>query len=421
MMLSTKARRVSVGARAGNARRSALRRGCGERFRTWAGRAWPIARGRGPGKPGTHARGAGARPEGSRDADARKFGPEGRFADARGPAFSAWLGPANGTAAGLGDRRCVSGSAYALGLPCSGEPGKLETPMPEGSLRPGAGDARPRGDPLGPKVGSTPGGSGRELLPRPGEGRRPEIRLRERPAPLGAFEMRLPNTPQPPARKPSGEKFRPAPSPGPADRGKQRREPPAFRAARGRPRQCFKALTPGSLPLPRGWGPRTALPQDSATGAAAPGMPTRWACPVPGNRESSPDGSGAKPGGTRDAYPRGSKCRRRGSSSGEPQPEGGPEGVQTDPKTPEQHSLPRDFPKAQHPALNPRPRQAVSRQRPQEARREKKRTKQSCSVRLPDCYSAAFCAASARASASLARASASFRFAAASFSFASAS
>ena len=64
---------------------------------------------------------------------------------------------------------------------------------------------------------------------------------------------------------------------------------------------------------------------------------------------------------------------------------------------------------------------ASSRQRPQEARREKKRTKQFCSVRLPDCYSAAFCAASARASASLARASASFRFAAASFSFASAS
>ena len=82
-MLSTKARRVSVGARAGNARRSALRRGCGERFRTWAGKVWPIARGRGPGEPGTHARGAGARPEGSRESDARKFGPEGHFADAR--------------------------------------------------------------------------------------------------------------------------------------------------------------------------------------------------------------------------------------------------------------------------------------------------------------------------------------------------
>ena len=190
---------------------------------------------------------------------------------------------------------------------------------------------------------------------------------------------------------------------------------------RGDRGQCFKALTPGSLPFPRGWGPRTALPQDSATGAAAPGMPTRWACPAPVNREDSPDGSGARPGETRNAYPRGSRRRRRGSSSGEPQPEGDPKKVRTCLKAPEQHSLPRDFPKAQHPALNPRPRQAVRRQRPQEARREKKRTKQSCSVRLPDCYSAAFCAASARASASLARASASFRFAAASFSFASAS
>ena len=82
-------------------------------------------------------------------------------------------------------------------------------------------------------AGTLARGSGRELPRRPGEGRRPEVRLRERPAPLGVFGMRLPKTPQPPARKPSGEKFRPAPSPGPADRGKQRREPPAFRAARG--------------------------------------------------------------------------------------------------------------------------------------------------------------------------------------------
>ena len=318
MMLSTKARRVSVGARAGNARRSALR---------------PRMRGAVPnvGREGL-AGSSGARPGGTRNA-------------------------------------CPRGRS-----PTRGESGC----------------------------------------------RRPEIRLRERPAPLGTFGMRMPKTPQPPARKPSGEKFRTAPSPGPADRGKQR-EPPAFRAARGRPGQCLKPMTPGSLPFPRGWGPRTALPQDSATGAAAPGVPTRWAFPVPGNREDSPEGSGARPGETRNAYPRGSRRRRRGNSSGEPQPESGPEGVQTDSKTPEQTSLPRDFPKAQHPALNPRPRQAVRRQRPQEARREKKRTKQSCSVRLPDCYSAAFCAASARASASLARASASFRFAAVSFSFASAS
>ena len=57
--------------------------------------------------------------------------PEGRpgavfqGADAGEPAFAAGLGPANGIAAGLGDRRCGSGSAYALGLPCSGEPGRL--------------------------------------------------------------------------------------------------------------------------------------------------------------------------------------------------------------------------------------------------------------------------------------------------------
>ena len=281
----------------------------------------------------------------------------------------------------------------------------------------GGGDARPRGDPLGPKVGSTPEaragsfpeGRGKADARKFGSGNG----LRR-----SAFGMRLLKTPQPPARKPSGEKFRPAPSPGPADRGKQR-EPPAFRAARGRPGQCFKAPTSGSLPLPRGWGPRMALPQDSATGAAAPGMPTRWACPVPGNRKDSPDGSGARPGGTRNAYPRGSKRRGQVSSSGEPQPEGGPEEVQTATK-----NAGAVFPApglSESATLCPESAAASSRQRPQEARREKKRTKQSCSVRLPDCYSAAFCAASARASASLARASASFRFAAASFSFASAS
>ena len=181
MMLSTKARRVSVGARAGNARRSALRRGCGERFRTWAGKAWPIARGRGPGEPGTHARGAGARPEGSRESDARKFGPEGHFADARsaeapspGPARAAGLGPGRRVPQDS-EGRCGSGNADALGLPCSGEPGKLETPMPEGSLRPGPGThargairsarrsgARPRlGPGASPKAGGrpTPGNS----------------------------------------------------------------------------------------------------------------------------------------------------------------------------------------------------------------------------------------------------------------------
>ena len=257
--------------------------------------------------------------------------------------------------------------------------------------------------------------------PDPRGGRRPEIRLRERPAPLGTFGMRLPKTPQPPARKPSGEKFRPAPSPCPAARGKQRREPPAFRAARGRPRQCFKAPTSGSLPVPRGWGPRTALPQDSATSTAAPGIPTRGAFPAPGNREDSPDGSGTRPGETRDAYPRGVGMPRPGQQLRRTAARRRPGRSPNRPKNAGADFLPRDFPKAQHPALNPRPRQAVSPQRPQEARREKKRTKQSCSVRLPDCYSAAFCAASARASASLARASASFRFAAASFSFASAS
>ena len=171
--------------------------------------------------------------------------------------------------------------------------------------------------------------------------------------------------------------------------------------------------------MPRGWGPRTALPQDSATGAASPGVPTRWAFPVPVNREDSPDGSGARPGGARDAYPRGSRRRGRGSRPKEPQPEERPGRSSNRPK-----NAGADFPAPElSESATPCPESAAasSRQRPQEARREKKRTKQSCSVRLPDCYSAAFCAASARASASLARASASFRFAAASFSFASAS
>ena len=174
MMLSTKARRVSVGARAGNARRSALRRGCGERFRTWAGKAWPIARGRGPGEPGTHTRGAGARPEGSRDADARKFGPEGHFADARsaeapspGPARAAGLGPGRRVPQDS-EGRCGSGNADALGLPCSGEPGRLarwfggkarRNPgrIPEGLEMPTPMDGSwPEPDPRG---GPTPGNS----------------------------------------------------------------------------------------------------------------------------------------------------------------------------------------------------------------------------------------------------------------------
>ena len=181
-MLSTKARRVSVGARAGNARRSALRRGCGERFRTWAGKVWPIARGRGPGEPGTHARGAGARPEGSRDADARKFGPEGRFADARSAeALTPGACPCGGPVARCRRHlpqdsagRCGSGSTDALGLPCSGEPGRLKTPMPEISLRPGPGthargashSARRTG--THPRETSTPQRSGAESDPRGG-------------------------------------------------------------------------------------------------------------------------------------------------------------------------------------------------------------------------------------------------------------
>ena len=200
-------------------------RGCGERFRTWAGKAWPAARGRGPGEPGTHARGAGARPEGSRDADARKFGPEGRFADARGPAFSAWLGPANGTAAGLGDRRCVSGSAYALGLPCSGEPERLGLQC--------------RGTHFGRGRGRTP------------EGRSARPEGREHARGLG------------PGAAPQTEGSNAA--------NLQRSEPPE-----GRPGAVFKALTPGSLPLPRGWGPDGKC-RRTRRGAAAPGMPTRWA------------------------------------------------------------------------------------------------------------------------------------------------
>lgn len=125
MMLSTKARRVSVGARAGNARRSALRRGCGERFRTRAGKAWPIARGRGPGEPGTHARGAGKPTPGNSVPKDVLPTPE----DAEAPTLGAFPVP--------GNRESSDSDAGGL-------------------TSPGGGDARPGGDPLGPKVGSTP-------------------------------------------------------------------------------------------------------------------------------------------------------------------------------------------------------------------------------------------------------------------------
>lgn len=388
MMLSTKARRVSVGARAGNARRSALRRGCGERFRTWVGKAWPIARGEARGNPERMPEGPEPDPRGvgmptPGNSVPKDILPTPEDAEALTP--GGFPVPGNRESSRRRCRRARFGR------------GRERTPGGPGCrcLRLGA-RARPEGSPTpgnsapGTACAAQRSGCGCRKL----RSHRPE----SRPAKNSALSVSRPRRPRETTPRTS-----------------------SVQAARGRPGQCLKPMTPGSLPFPRGWGPRTALPQDSATGAAAPGVPTRWAFPVPGNREDSPEGSGARPGETRNAYPRGSRRRRRGNSSGEPQPESGPEGVQTDSKTPEQTSLPRDFPKAQHPALNPRPRQAVSRQRPQEARRGKKRTKQFCSVRQPDCYSAALCAASARASASLARASASFRFAAASFSFASAS
>lgn len=165
MMLSTKARRVSVGARAGNARRSALRRGCGERFRTWAvARAGGLGAGgasRARGEPGSDRRrrhGPGLGPEQpTPGARGLSRGNPGRTTEgpepirgesgcrrpeirsrrtfcrrpktprrrAREPAFAAGLGPANGLAAGLGEalrlRECRRAGPALLPR----EPGRL--------------------------------------------------------------------------------------------------------------------------------------------------------------------------------------------------------------------------------------------------------------------------------------------------------
>ena len=207
-------------------------------------------------------------------------------------------------------------------------------------------------------------------------------------------------------------------------RPRRPRETTRTSSVQSRPRgdrgQCFKALTPGSLPVPRGWGPRTALPQDSATGAASPGVPTRWACPVPREPGRLARWFGGKARRNPERIPDGLEMPTPGQQLRGTAARGRPE---KSPNLPQSAGTAFPAPGLSESAT-PCPESAAassrSRQRPQSAQ-EKKRTKQSCSVRLPDCYSAAFCAASARASASLARASASFRFAAASFSFASAS
>ena len=125
-------------------------------------------------------------------------------------------------------------------LPCSGKPGKLETPMPEGSLRPG-------GDPLGPKVGSTPearagsfpegrgkadarkfaSGNGLRRSERSGCGCRKlrSHRPESRPAKNSALSVSRPRRPRETTPRTS-----------------------SVQAARGRPGQCFKALMPGACP-----------------------------------------------------------------------------------------------------------------------------------------------------------------------------
>ena len=192
MMLSTKARRVSVGARAGNARRSALRRGCGERFRTWAGKAWPAARGRGPGEPGTHARGAGKPTPGNSVPKDVLPTPEDAEAPSPGPARAAGLGPGRRVPQDS-EGRCGSGNADAMGLPCSGEPGRLGLQCRGTHFGRGRGRT-PEGRSARPEGREHARGSGWELPRRPGEGRRPEVRLRERPAPLSVRDAAVENS-----------------------------------------------------------------------------------------------------------------------------------------------------------------------------------------------------------------------------------
>ena len=182
MVLSTKARRVSVGARAGNARRSALR---------------PRMRGavpeRGPGRPGR-----GPVPKEPGSGRRRKRGPglrpEGR------------------------PERPTPGNSVPKDV--------LPSPKLRGAVARGSAASRTRAEDtrrrLGPGAAPKAGGT-----PTPGNVlRRAGLRVR------------------------------------------------ATRGATGE--QSLKARLRG---LPAG-GPGT-MPQDSATGAAAPGMPTRGACPVP--------------------------------------------------------------------------------------------------------------------------------------------
>lgn len=179
---------------------------------------------------------------------------------------------------------------------------------------------------------------------------------------------------------------------------------------------CFKALTPRACLRPAWLGPANGKCRRTRRGAAAPGIPTRGACPVPGNREGSPGASAllqVPETPLRDAEIGAADQKNRSPRAAR---------KKSKPLPKHRSIIPcPGFSESATPCPESAAASSRSRQRPQKARREKKRTKQSCSVRLPDCYSAAFCAASARASASLARASASFRFAAASFSFASAS
>ena len=440
MVFSTKARRGSMGARAGNARRSALRprmrgavpnEGRGDRAGGTSRGPRPV-----PGEPGNGRRRrrepglrpegrperptpgnsvpkdvlptpeaprrcragvcresdggrghtpearAGSCPEGRGKADARKFtsargapssgrpratGAVLQGTDAGGRPVPRGRGPRAASAAGPGDRRCGSGNADARGLPCSEGTGT---------------HARGAGSGLRPEQ-PTPGVHGRACSTESRDerprticsargGRRQEIWSRRtfcrgpKHSGCGCRKLRR-HRPESRSAKSSALSV---------SRPRRPREtapePPALPATRGDRGLCFKALTPRASALIQ--VPETPL-RDAEAGAAdqknrSPRTPRKKSKPLPKHRSIIPC-----PGFSESATP----CPESAAAS------------------------------------------SRSRQRPQKTRREKKRTKQSCSVRLPDCYSAAFCAASARASASLARASASFRFAAASFSFASAS
>lgn len=261
-MLSTKARRVSVGARAGNARRSALR---------------PRMRGAVPnvGREGL-AGSSGARPGGTRNACPRGRSPTRGESGCRRPeirsrrTFCRRPGACLFRVAGARERHCRRTRRPALrlreclraGPALFRGTGKTRTPMPGDSLRPGAGThAR------------------------------------------GAIRSARRSGARPGARAGSC----------PADRGKQRREPPAFRAARGATGGSVQGADAGEPAFAAGLGPGRQVPQDSA-GRCGSGNADALGFPVPGNRESSPGvrGQGPEEPGT---HTRGARDAKAGAAA----------------------------------------------------------------------------------------------------------